>query len=69
MLQSQAKEILQETEQSRALHRASCNFSKKPGQIYYLYKKPSGQNYFSMLSPEVFEYCLHMLHFINTQIL
>jgi hypothetical protein len=34
------------------LHQAACNFQKKPGTTYYLYKKPSGQEYFSMLSPE-----------------
>lgn len=31
----------------------ACNFQKKPGSTYYLYKKPnSGQEYFSMLSPD-----------------
>lgn len=30
----------------------ACNFQKKPGATYYLYKKPNeGQEYFSMLSP------------------
>ncbi|CAD7002628.1 unnamed protein product [Ceratitis capitata] len=52
MLQAQAMEILKESEESQLLHNAACNFTKKPGQIYHLYQRPSGQNYFSMLSPE-----------------
>ncbi|XP_055838529.1 uncharacterized protein C1orf50 homolog isoform X1 [Episyrphus balteatus] len=51
MLQAQAASILQETEESRILHGAACNFAKKPGTIYHLYQRPSGQHYFSMLSP------------------
>ncbi|KMY90922.1 uncharacterized protein C1orf50 homolog [Drosophila simulans] len=52
MLQAQAMEILKESTLNRDLHSAACNFTKKPGQIYHLYQRPSGQNYFSMLSPE-----------------
>lgn len=53
MLQSQAKRILEETEHNNSLHHAACNFQKVPGQIYHLYQNESGQNLFSMLSPEV----------------
>ena len=35
------------------LHHAACNLVKKPGQVYYLYERESGQKYFSLLSPEV----------------
>ncbi|XP_022234768.1 uncharacterized protein C1orf50 homolog [Drosophila obscura] len=52
MLQAQAMEILKESNVNRALHNAACNFTKKPGQIYHLYERASGQTYFSMLSPE-----------------
>ncbi|CAD7078857.1 unnamed protein product [Hermetia illucens] len=52
MLQSQAKRILEETEHNNSLHHAACNFQKVPGQIYHLYQNESGQNLFSMLSPE-----------------
>ncbi|XP_017097814.2 uncharacterized protein C1orf50 homolog [Drosophila bipectinata] len=52
MLQAQAMEILKESNANRDLHSAACNFTKKPGQIYHLYQRSSGQNYFSMLSPE-----------------
>lgn len=53
MLQAQAKQILEETEHNRQLHSAACNFTKKPGTIYHLYERSTGQTYFSMLSPEV----------------
>ncbi|KAH8395711.1 hypothetical protein KR222_010261, partial [Zaprionus bogoriensis] len=52
MLQAQAMNILKESNESRALHSAACNFTKKPGHIYHLYERATGQNYFSMLSPE-----------------
>lgn len=53
MLQAQAMNILKESNESRELHSAACNFAKKPGHIYHLYQRATGQNYFSMLSPEV----------------
>ncbi|XP_017069936.2 uncharacterized protein C1orf50 homolog [Drosophila eugracilis] len=52
MLQAQAMNILKESNLNQDLHSAACNFTKKPGQIYHLYQRASGQNYFSMLSPE-----------------
>ena len=51
-LQEQARKILQDTRDNQDLHNAACNFKKIPGHIYHLYKKKSGQTYFSMLSPE-----------------
>lgn len=51
-LQNQAKSILMEAKQNRNLHHVACNFKKVPGNTYYLYKRPSGQEYFSMLSPK-----------------
>lgn len=44
---------LQDSVRDSKLHGAACNFVKKPGQIYHLYQRQSGQIYFSMLSPEV----------------
>ncbi|EDW63700.2 uncharacterized protein C1orf50 homolog [Drosophila virilis] len=52
MLQAQAMNILKESNESRTLHSAACNFAKKPGHIYHLYQRATGQTYFSMLSPE-----------------
>ncbi|KAJ9599174.1 hypothetical protein L9F63_010351 [Diploptera punctata] len=51
-LQQQARKVLLEAKQSSDLHHAACNFRKLPGHVYYLYERPSGQRYFSMLSPE-----------------
>ncbi|XP_058126569.1 uncharacterized protein C1orf50 homolog [Anopheles ziemanni] len=51
-LQQQAKKILEETQAAQELHHAACNFRKIPGHIYHLYKRASGQTYFSMLSPD-----------------
>lgn len=51
-LQQQACKVLLEAKESSELHHAACNFRKLPGHIYYLYKRPSGKQYFSMLSPE-----------------
>ncbi|MEE6483441.1 hypothetical protein FKM82_013550 [Ascaphus truei] len=52
-LQEQARQVLEEAKRDADLHHAACNVVKKPGNIYYLYKRESGQRYFSILSPEV----------------
>ncbi|KAK5646468.1 hypothetical protein RI129_004932 [Pyrocoelia pectoralis] len=51
-LQQQAENVLRETKLNLDLHHAACNFVKVPGNVYHLYKRPSGQEYFSMLSPQ-----------------
>lgn len=51
-LQAQAEKILLETKRNTDLHHAACNFVKVPGNVYHLYIRPSGQKYFSMLSPQ-----------------
>ncbi|XP_052864986.1 uncharacterized protein C1orf50 homolog [Anopheles cruzii] len=51
-LQQQAKKILEETQTAQELHHAACNFRKIPGKVYHLYRRESGQTYFSMLSPD-----------------
>jgi hypothetical protein len=56
-LQSQAREILQQTQRDQQLHRARCNFQKKPGQIYHLYQNGEQQPILSMLSPEDWRGC------------
>lgn len=52
-LHRQALDIVNEARRSNELHRAGCNFAKIPGQVYYLYQRPSGQKYFSLLSMNV----------------
>uniref|UniRef100_A0A3B5LPQ9 Uncharacterized protein n=1 Tax=Xiphophorus couchianus TaxID=32473 RepID=A0A3B5LPQ9_9TELE len=52
-LQEQAKKVLEEAKRDADLHHAACNIVKKPGNMYYLYQRPSGQKYFSIISPKV----------------
>jgi len=51
-LQAKAREILARAELASELHRATCNFKKRPGHAYHLYRRPCGEVYLSMLSPE-----------------
>ncbi|XP_065890904.1 uncharacterized protein C1orf50-like [Dysidea avara] len=50
-LQQQARTILEDATKDKQLHEVPCNFVKRPGKTYHLYKKESGQLFFSMLSP------------------
>ncbi|XP_065564186.1 uncharacterized protein C1orf50 homolog isoform X1 [Artemia franciscana] len=50
-LQEQAKRILEDARRGNDLNHVACNFKKIPGKLYYLYRRESGQKYFSMLSP------------------
>ncbi|MBV2090678.1 MAG: DUF2452 domain-containing protein [Candidatus Thiodiazotropha sp. (ex Ctena orbiculata)] len=52
MLQKKAKSILEQTAHDQQIHRAQCNFQKKPGQIYHLYQNLHGNSLLSMLSPD-----------------
>ncbi|XP_039971806.1 uncharacterized protein C1orf50 homolog [Xiphias gladius] len=51
-LQEQARKVLEEAKRDSDLHHAACNIVKKPGNMYYLYQRPSGQKYFSIISPK-----------------
>ncbi|XP_028303031.1 uncharacterized protein C1orf50 homolog [Gouania willdenowi] len=51
-LQEQARKALEEAKRDADLHHAACNLVKKPGNMYYLYERPSGQKYFSIISPK-----------------
>ncbi|XP_063173565.1 uncharacterized protein C1orf50 homolog [Candoia aspera] len=51
-LQEQARKVLEDAKRDADLHHVACNFVKKPGNIYYLYRRENGQQYFSMLSPK-----------------
>jgi len=50
-LQQQARDILEKAEQDQKLHRASCAFQRRPGEIYHLYQASMQRQYFSMLAP------------------
>ncbi|XP_076862383.1 uncharacterized protein C1orf50 homolog [Brachyhypopomus gauderio] len=51
-LQEQARKVLEDAKRDTELHHAACNVVKKPGNMYYLYERQSGQRYFSILSPK-----------------
>ncbi|KAM9859527.1 uncharacterized protein C1orf50 homolog [Aulostomus maculatus] len=51
-LQEQARKVLEEAKRDADLHHAACNIVKKPGNMYYLYQRSSGQKYFSIISPK-----------------
>lgn len=51
-LQEQARQVLEEAKENVDLHHVPCNFVKKPGSIYYLYNRSTGQRYFSIISPQ-----------------
>ena len=51
-LQKQAYTVMEAAKQDQELHHAQCNFVRQPGKTYFLYKKSTGQSYFSMLAPE-----------------
>ena len=46
------------------MHEVACNFVKRPGHTYHLYKKSTGELFFSMLSKEVSDHVMPMLHVI-----
>jgi len=50
-LRAKARRILSETREHQELHRAQCGFTKKVGQAYHLYRKPSGELLFSLVDP------------------
>lgn len=52
-LKNQAESVLLDAKRSSHLHHVACNFKKIPGKTYFLYERPSGQQYFSVISPEV----------------
>lgn len=51
-LQKQAAKILEETRLNAELNHAACNMVKKPGTVYHLYERDTGQKYLSILSPQ-----------------
>ncbi|MGF1468010.1 MAG: DUF2452 domain-containing protein [Sandaracinaceae bacterium] len=50
-IQRQARELLARARRDVELHRAACNFVKRFGHTYHLYRRGDGTAYLSMLSP------------------
>ncbi|XP_072887849.1 uncharacterized protein C1orf50 homolog [Hemitrygon akajei] len=51
-LQDKARKVLEEAREDADLHHVACNIVKKPGTVYFMYRRDSGQRYFSILSPK-----------------
>lgn len=52
-LQNQARKVLEEAQRDQKINHMACNFKRIPGKLYYIYKRPNGKEYMSMISPEV----------------
>jgi len=50
-LQDKARTLLARAHRDAELHRVRCNFEKKPGGEYHLYRRASGERWFSLLAP------------------
>jgi Protein of unknown function (DUF2452) len=50
-LQESARIMLEKTRKDAELHRALCNFEKKPGGMYHHYEGRNGGTWFSLLAP------------------
>lgn len=51
-MQNQAKGILEKAKLEKELHEAACNILKRPGTVYYYYRRASGQKYLTIMSPQ-----------------
>merc|ERR1711994_1080470 len=51
-LQEQARKILEDAQRDKEINHMACNFKRIPGKLYFIYKRPNGKNYMSMISPE-----------------
>lgn len=51
-LQEEARALLERARRDAELHRAACAFQKKPGGEYHLYRKETGELWFSRIGPD-----------------
>ena len=51
-LRDEAEAVLAAAKRDAELHRVKCNFEKKPGGVYHLYRRDSGAHYFSLMAPD-----------------
>ena len=51
LLQQEARKVLDDAREEQALTQAQCAFKRIPGKTYHLYRRASGQTFFSMLAP------------------
>ncbi|XP_037079839.1 uncharacterized protein C1orf50 homolog [Pollicipes pollicipes] len=51
-LQAQAEKVLGEAKRDNDIHHIACNCKKIPGNMYFMYERPGGQRYMSLISPQ-----------------
>jgi len=51
-LQEKARVLLEKAHVDAQLHRAKCNFEKKPGGIYHVYEDAEGSRWISLFGPD-----------------
>jgi hypothetical protein len=51
-LQEEARGLLDKARRDAELHRVSCRFEKKPGDVVHLYRREDGTRWFSLLGPD-----------------
>lgn len=51
-LQEQARTLLEKARRDAELHRAQCAFEKKPGGLYHLYRRTTGELWLSRMAPD-----------------
>lgn len=50
-LREEAERVLERARRDAELHRVKCSFEKQPGGVYHLYRRKSGELYFSLMAP------------------
>ncbi len=51
-LREEAERVLAATQRDAELHRVKCSFEKVPGGVYHVYRRASGELYFSLMAPD-----------------
>lgn len=71
MLQQQARQVLEDAQRDVELNHARCNFQRRPGTIYHLYRHLDEhgnvvETFWSMLSPEEWGAAPAGYHFVGS---
>ena len=51
-LQAKARALALRAQRDAELHRARCNFEKRAGGVYHLYRREDGERWFLLLAPD-----------------
>lgn len=62
VLREAAEQVLANAKRDAELHRVKCSFEKQPGGIYHLYRRDSGEHYFSLMAPHEWQLAHAQVH-------